>query len=204
MTAAPSPAGGRWLALLDRQLGRIEYATALVAGIVIFLLMILGIVQVAGRKFFNAPIFGYIDIVELAMVVFALLPIAYCQQLGGHVRMEILVGRLYGRARFLAEFAGTLVAIAVIGVLGWYGYKHGLRALNNGDSTIDAEFTTWPWKMLVPFAFTVLLSRLALQAAGFWRLVIDPSSQPIAVPMPATAEDLAEAAAREALVDENG
>lgn len=192
-----------WLFQFDRQLGRIEYVTALVSGGVIFFLMMLGITQVLGRKLFNVPIFGYIDIVELAMIVFALLPIAYCQQLGGHVRMEILIGRLGGRPRYLAEFSATLIAIAVVGTLGWYGFQHGLRALTNGDTTIDAEYVTWPWKMLVPFAFAVLLCRLTLQAVGFWRLVIDPKRRPVAVPTPATVEDLADAAAREAAVDES-
>ncbi len=201
MAADPQSRGERWLAYFDQRLGRVEYASALVSGVVIFLLMILGIVQGLGRKLFNAPIFGYIDIVELAMVVFALLPIAYCQQLGGHVRMEILVNRLAGRVKWGAELASTLIAFAVIAVLGWYAFQHGVRAFNNGDTTIDAEYITWPWKMLVPVAFAILLLRLTLQIAGFWRLVRNPAAAPIAVPLPASVEDLAEAAAREALVD---
>ncbi len=40
---------------LDQALARIERASALVSGVVIFALMLLGIVQVLGRKIFNAP-----------------------------------------------------------------------------------------------------------------------------------------------------
>jgi len=42
---------------------------------------------------------------------------------------------------------------------------------------------TWPSKILVPFAFTVLLSRLILQAIGYTRLIIDPDAEQIAVPV---------------------
>ena len=57
----------------------------------IVVLMLFAVVQVVGRKAFNAPIFGYIDWVEQVMVIFAFLGVASCQREGGHVRMHLLV-----------------------------------------------------------------------------------------------------------------
>ncbi len=47
---------------------------------------------------------------------------------------------------------------------------------------MDIEITLWPSKLLVPFAFTVLIGRLLLQAIGFIRLIKNSDAEQIAVP----------------------
>ena len=96
--------------------------------------MFLGVVQIVLRTVFRAPIFGYIDIVEIAMVGFAVLAISYVQRVGGHVRMELLVAKLNGRAHWLAETIGSLLGIFIVAVLIPYSYDHFQRAFDFGDS----------------------------------------------------------------------
>ena len=93
MSTPPEDRLGRWLERADRLLKPLEYALNLFGGVLVFMLMILGMVQIVLRNVFQAPIFGYIDIVEFSMVGFAVLGIAYVQQQGAHVRMEIIIGR---------------------------------------------------------------------------------------------------------------
>jgi TRAP-type C4-dicarboxylate transport system permease small subunit len=132
------------LSAFDRRLGYVETGFNLFAAFSIFALMLLGVWQVLGRSLFNAPVRGYIDFVELAMASFAFLGIAYCQRLGGHVRMEMLLKPMRGRLLWGTEIFGTLVALAVIAVLIWYGWGHFLRAYQLGDSTIDTQLPVWP------------------------------------------------------------
>lgn len=179
------------LSALDERLGRVETWFNLVAAIFIFALMLLGIVQILGRKLFNAPVPGYIDLVELSMATFAFLGVAYCQRLGGHVRMDWLIKMIKGRAHWTMEIMSTLVALAIIGVLGWYGFEHFLRAYQLGDSTIDVELPVWPSKLLVPVAFGLLWLRLWLQLAAYVRLWRHPEAEPVAVPKAVTPQDLA-------------
>jgi TRAP-type C4-dicarboxylate transport system permease small subunit len=185
--AADAPA----LSTLDRQLGRVETGFNLVAALAIFLLMLLGVWQVLGRTLFNAPVRGYIDFVELSVSTFAFLGIAYCQRLGGHVRMEMMLKPMRGRLLWATEIFGTLVALAVIAVLIWYGWGHFLRAYQLGDSTIDAELSVWPSKLAVPVAFALLWLRLLVQLAGYLRLALDPHRRPVAVTTVLTPEELA-------------
>ena len=86
-------AGAKRLAAIDRWWFQVESAFNLLAAFFIFGVMLLGVVQVIGRSFFNQPVRGYVDIVEIAITVFAFLAISYCQRLAGHVRMEIIIGR---------------------------------------------------------------------------------------------------------------
>ncbi len=196
---APDP---RTLRRLDRWLTPVENLLTFVAAMAILALMLLGVGQILLRRLFNAPIFGYIDMVELSMATFAFLGAAYCQRLGDHIRMELLVGRLHGRALWIAEFLGTLAALLIVGVLVWFGWEHFLRAYHLGDTTIDAQYPLWPSKLLVPVAFAVWFLRLAIQLIGFLRLSRYPDATPVAVPVVRHVAEVAQEEIREALGDD--
>ncbi len=189
-----SDAFSRGLARADLWLGWVENRLNLLAGILIFALMLLGVAQILLRTVFRAPIFGYIDIVEVSMVGFAVLAISFVQRVGGHVRMELVVARFKGRALWIAEAVGTALAIFIVAVLIPYAYRHFERAFDFGDSTIDIEIVTWPAKLAVPVALSVLLLRLVLQMAGYLRLALHPDGEPVAVPL---LRDVEQAAAEE-------
>ena len=167
----------------DRWLSRIEDVLDLVAAFFIVFLMFFAVTQVISRKLFNYPLWGYVDIVEIVMVTFAFLGISYCQRLGGHIRMELVVRRLQGRALWLFELLGIIVALGIILVLLWYGFTHFLRAYQLGDSTIDREIILWPAKLVIPIAFSVLTVRLLIQLLAYTRLAVHPEAEPVAIPV---------------------
>lgn len=156
----------------------LENAANMVAGFAIFILMVLGIGQIGLRTIFNAPVTGYIDLVELSMATMAFLGAAYCQRLGAHIRMELFIGGLRGRFLWAGETFATLVGLGIVGVLIFYGWDHFLRAYQLGDTTIDAEYPVWPSKLLVPVAFSLWFIRLLIQLAGSVRLLINPRLAP--------------------------
>ena len=94
---------GRWVDRSDRVLRPVEDLMNFVAASAIMFLMFLGVVQIVLRAkwLFNAPIFGYIDLIELVMPALAILGFAYCQREGVHIRMDILIRRCD-----LAEYLG--------------------------------------------------------------------------------------------------
>lgn len=184
---------------LDRGIRPVEDAANLIAAVAIFLLMVLGTAQILLRTVFNSPIAGYIDLVELSMAGMAFLGAAYCQRLGAHIRMEILVARLRGRWLWALEVFGTTVALIIIGVLVWYGWGHFLRSYTLGDTTIDAEFPVWPSKLLVPVAFALWWIRLAIQLVGSLRLLRNPELEPAGVALIQDVKSIAQDEIEEAL-----
>lgn len=168
----------RWA---DRVLIPFEDAANFLAAIAILLLMFLGVGQIVLRTIFNAPINGYIDLVQLSMASMAFLGASYCQRLGAHIRMDLLVGRMSGRALWSLEIIATLVGLFIIGVLIWYGAQHFWRAYTLGDTTIDAEYVVWPSKLLVPVAFSIWFLRLSVQLWGSIRMFLSPDAETIAV-----------------------
>ncbi|WP_261840778.1 TRAP transporter small permease subunit [Aliamphritea ceti] len=183
------------LSRLDRAFHVAESWLALLSGITIFLLVLLAVVNVLGRWLFSLPVSGYIDWVEQFMAIFAFFGIAYCQRLGGHIRMDIFVSKLHGRKLWLSEAVTTLLMLFVTLVLIYGSYLHFLRAYTNGDSSIDIGLPVWPAKLVIPFALTVLALRLILQFWGYLRAFKEDTDTPVAVPL---IEDAATQASHEA------
>ncbi len=192
----PAEQGGGALGAVDRAFFAVEKAMALISAICIFGLMVVGVWQVLARKLLNAPIYGYIDMVEIAMTTFAFIAISYTERLGGHVRMEIFASRMRGRLLWFVEVVGVLIGLFVVGTLTIYSYTHFLRAYRAGDSTMDLELPWWPSKLLVSFAFALLFLRLLISLWGYMRLLLNPALKPVGVPLLANLDEVAEDAAR--------
>lgn len=191
-SSALSP-GAQMLKGVDEGFFKLEKFLNYVAAFVILGVMLVGTFQVFGRKLLDIPVPGYVDIIEMVMTIFAFLSIAYTQRLGGHVRMELILGRFKGRVLYFFEVFGTLCAIIVVAILAYYAYTHFQRAWDIGDSTIDIQLPIWPSKLLVPFAFGILLIRLFIQLIGFIRLFLYPDAELIGVPKIETVDDQAQA-----------
>lgn len=186
---------GSVLSRADRCFFRIESILNLAGGMAIFLLVLLATTNVLGRWLFSSPISGYVDWVEQAMAFIAFLGIAYTQRQGGHIRMDILIGQLHGRYLWFIELLTTFVMFIVTLVLIYGSYLHFWRAYSIGDSSLDINLPTWPAKLVVPVAFTILALRFLLQIWGYFRALREGGDEPIAVPL---IESAAEVAAKEA------
>ncbi|RKF16082.1 TRAP transporter small permease [Roseovarius spongiae] len=177
------------LSRIDRALYRLERVLALLSGLAVFALMILAVVSVSGRNFLNQPLPGYVDWIEQAMPLIAFMGISFTQRDGGHIRMDIVVGALRGRALWVAEFITTLAVLALMLLLVWGSWAHFSRSFDFGaplwsrDSSMDIALPLWPAKLLAPVAFAVLSLRLVLQLWGYGRAFLRNADAPVAVPL---------------------
>ena len=189
------------LSRLDRGLLKLETVFAFLSGLGAFALMMLAVVSVSGRNLFNEPLRGYVDWIETAMPLIAILGISYVQRQGGHIRMDIVVGKLKGRALWAAEWLTTFGILVLIVALVWGSWAHFDRSFDmtrpmwSRDSTIDIGLPLWPAKLIVPVAFTVMSLRLVLQLWGYTRALVLGLAHPVAVPL---VQSVAEQAAEEA------
>ena len=177
------------LSKLDQTLHRLERGLALISGLAVFAIMLFAVVSVSGRNLINMPVPGYVDWIEQLMPLIAFMGIAYTQRDGTHIRMDILISRLNGRALWAAEFITTLAALILMLLLLWGSWEHFLRSFDFGrplwsnDSSIDIALPIWPAKLLAPVAFFVLCLRFAIQLWGYGRAFALNLSEPVAIPM---------------------
>ncbi len=204
-TAPRPPPDAPRLAHADWWFAKLEDMLNLVAAFAIFGVMAFGIAQILGRSVFSGlhalmpaiprfAIHGYIDYVQFIAIFYGMLGLAYCQRVGGHIRMEIVLAAMRGRPAWCFEALASAVAIVVTVLLIIGTWDNFYNAWSKGDSSMDIKLPLWPAKLVVPLMLTVLLVRLCLQLWGYLRLVADPGLTPLAVPV---AETMEQAARRE-------
>ena len=189
------------LSQIDQKLNVVGKYLALVSGLAVFSLMILAVISVGGRNFFNQPLSGYVDWIEQAMPLIAFIGISYTQRNGGHIRMDMVVGKLSGRTLYFVEFITTLLILTLMVLMVWGSWAHFERSFDfaaplwSRDSSMDIALPLWPAKLLAPVAFSVLVLQLLVQIWGYFTAFMSGTDKPVAVPL---IEDVATQAANEA------
>jgi len=185
------------LSILDQKLFKLETFFALISGLAVLGLVGLAVVSVGGRNLANSPVRGYVDLIEITMPIIAFLGISYTQRPGGHIRMDMIVGRLNGRILWGAELITALVTLLLMLLLVWGTFSHFDRSFGfdrplwSNDSTMDLALPLWPVKLLIPTAFSILCLRLMLQIWGYGRALVLGLSEPVAVPLVLSAKEQA-------------
>lgn len=195
---------------VDRGLYKIESLLTLLAGIIALCVMLLAVANIVGRKIGDiandrgwawldanfGPVPGYIDWTEQAVPAIAILGLVATQRDGGHIRMDIAVGSLKGRALWLFELLSVIFMLIITAALIYGTWDHAFRAITNGDSTVDINLPIWPAKIMFPIIFVLLAIRLIVQIWAYWLALKSGAKEPVAVPIP---EDAATQALNEAL-----
>ena len=176
------------LSRCDQWLHRWESRLNLLAGIIVLLIVVFSVINIIGRGFFNKPFNAYFDLMGQSVPMIAFLGISYCQRVGGHIRMDLLLIRLKGRTLWLFEFISSLFSILIIATLTYGAYLHASRSYILGDSTEDINLTIWPLKAVIAFMFGVLVLRLVIQSWAYLRIIIVNDNRPVAIPVPLDVE----------------
>lgn len=185
------------LSRLDQALHRVERKLAMVSGLSVFAIMCFAVVSVSGRNAINMPVPGYVDWIEQLMPLIAFMGISYTQRDGTHIRMDILISRLNGRALWTFEIITASAALILFLLLVWGSWAHFQRSFDfnapwwSRDSSIDIALPLWPAKLLVPVAFSILCLRLMIQIWGYGRALRHNLVEPVAIPMIKSAAQVA-------------
>ena len=183
------------LSYCDQSLLWLERKLNLAGGIIVLFIVLFSVINIIGRGLLNQPFNAYFDLMGHSVPLIAFMGLSYCQRDGGHIRMDLLIGRFSGRLLWTVEAISSLLTFALITLLAYGAWLHAERSLTLGDSTEDIGLIIWPFKLVLVIMFGVLLARLFIQLWGYARLIISPDALPIAVPV---IEDVAAQAQREA------
>jgi len=190
-----------FLSRTDQFLNGIGKFLALISGLAVFSLMVIAVISVGGRNFAGQPLSGYVDWIEQAMPLIAFMGVSYTQRNGGHIRMDMIVGKLSGRILYAVELFTTIAILLVMVLIVWGSWEHFQRSFDfnaplwSRDSSMDISLPLWPAKLLAPVAFGVLCLQLVVQIWGFFVALVSGTDEPVAVPL---VQDVATQAANEA------
>ena len=133
-------------------------------GALMILLMLGTVSEIVGRRAFDSPIRGYIEISELIMAGVVFLGLAYTQRMGGHVRVELLVKKvLKERLHHITESFTLLLSLFIFVIITISSLQFTLNNIKVGNVTSVLYLPTWPAQLIVPIACALLCVRLAVQ-----------------------------------------
>lgn len=120
----------------------------------LLLLVGLSTIDVVLRYFFNSPIAGTIEIIELTMVVLVFLSIAYTQTSKSHVKVEVLSELLKPRGKLVLESIACVNSIIVLLLVIW---RSAAFAFKTPELTMTFGIPIAPFATLVPLGCILLL-----------------------------------------------
>lgn len=141
---------------------RVSLAAAFCSAIALAGMMILMLIDVAGRYWFNSPVPGAGELIEQAMgiTVFAALPMVTARN--EHIQLDYFSNAMRGRVRQIVNALIQLSSAAIMGLIAWRLVVKALSVIHYGDTT---PFLRWP---IAPTA--VLIAACAVLAALIFAL----------------------------------
>ena len=130
-----------------------DYA-AIASGLILFSLAILTFCDVFGRRFFNSPVAGTIEIVEfgIALVAFLAMPRAF---LNAHVSADFIKNIDNKTLQNFITFFRFLLMLIVMSFVAYGTTKEAFAFFKNGRVTIDLELSFYPFYFASAFCHVV-------------------------------------------------
>lgn len=153
---------------LVKLLNGVMTALNVIGSIWVLLLMLLITVDVIGRAFFNAPLFGVPEIVKVSVVGIVWCMMAHTLRIGAHLRSTFLLDRMPPSVRRLIEIISCLMGIAIFALIVYSGWNNTIESWRIGEfeGEAPARVPTYPIRSLV-------LIGAALTAIQFLVMLVD-------------------------------
>ena len=156
------------IARSDRVLRRIEKFGVGIAGIMMFLIMLIVVVDVVLRYFFNAPLYWSYELISFYLMV-GLFFFALSDTLASHahVSVDILHQYLPVQLRHAAEFIGYAASIPVFAGILYMSCIATWESWRGADVLAGhIAWPTWLAQVCVPLGVAVILLRMILRCVG--------------------------------------
>ena len=126
-------------------------ASAYLAGMVLFALMLLTTADVGSRYFFNAPINGVVDLTRFAVLIMTFMGFAYCGFRGANVVIELLFDRLGAVTQFWLNRLSNTLGCLLFATIAWRSIiqSFDVREFNETSQLLTIPY--WPFYYLLAF-----------------------------------------------------
>ncbi len=150
---------------VGRVLTRISRIFVIAGGMLLTAAGLLTVASVIGRYFFNAPISGDFELVEMAcaLAVFSFLP--YCQIKKGNVLVDFFTLKMSARKRGFLDSFSALVYTAIAILLTWRLWVGGLDLLRTNEQTVILQI---PRAYCFVFIIPSMVLLVAVAAYTVW------------------------------------
>ena len=126
--------------------------SAIASGLILFLLSVLTFCDVFGRRFFNSPVTGTIELVEIGMALVAFLAMPRAFFLNANVSADFINNINLGKFKtYIIIFKFSLMLI-IMSLMAYASTLTSFKFMDNQRVTIDLELYFYPFYFICAFA----------------------------------------------------
>lgn len=163
MDDAQDSRAARAISFCLRYTSGVSKAVALAGGACIAVTAGLIVYGVVARNLLSRPVGGLEEIAGFLTLPAVFLPLAYTLQTGGHIRTELLIGRLGPRSRQAAELATRLLALLFTTLLAYALIRRTGSLYTTGSRSAGGAILLWIPGLTMVFGTGLLWVRLAIE-----------------------------------------
>lgn len=165
--------GGRAQGAVEKMAGFLNYC----AMVAIALSILLTIVDATLRYGFSSGIPGSYHLSEFLLVAMIALPLARCQIIHSHIRIDILIHRIHGRSLHIIEFVTLVLAFILFAIATYTTGENAIIAFVKGDFERGIiNYPLWPVKSFIPIGVGVFCLALLLDIVHHAKGIVKPQS----------------------------
>lgn len=153
--------------MLTRILRGAVRAACAVAVVALAALVLVTVVDVAGRFLLNKPFFGAVEISEFLLVFIGFGGLAYAELRQAHITVDFFVTALPRRMQAPLDSMAALLGAAFWGFVAWRAVDHAQQIREAAEVSINLAIPTYPFYLVVAFAsilFALLLAGRVVRA----------------------------------------
>ena len=130
---------------------------ALIAGLCMFFMMIIGAIDVIGSKLFNAPLPGAFELTETLMVGAVFMAIALTQSKRLHIVVDLFTSHLRPTTRIKFDVFSYLCTFFFFLLIAWQGWEFGIKSLQIREYESGIiPFPVYPSKLALAIGATIM------------------------------------------------
>ena len=133
-------------------------ACAALGGTILVLMAAMTVASVVGRAFFDRPILGDVELVQIGTAVCVALFLPYTQFRGGNIIVDFFTQRARPRTKSRLDGFGALLYTLVMALVCWRLAAGGLSARESQETSVLMGIPLWT-------AYLLMLPGFALSAA---------------------------------------
>ena len=126
-------------------------------------MMMLTTVDVFLRYFFDHPILGAIELVELMMVSIAGLSLAWCTLRSGHIRVDLLLGLFSKKTNRVIDIVNYIFTAAICGFMVPSLIWRYIEGIKMDVRTYVLRLPEGPFVLLLGFGYLLMFTVLIIQ-----------------------------------------
>lgn len=145
----------------------------IIAIVILVAMMLFTVLNVVLRSFFNHPIPGDVELIEVAMVCTSFLGLAWCAIKERHIRVDLLVQFFPQKAQGIVELIGYIGALGASIIISWQSVNEGLANKEMNRLTASLGIPVYPFYFITAVGFgalslalLVLIIRAARKGVG--------------------------------------